>query len=129
MNFVDEDGRFVMPSIDIPVDVMLPPDANFVARNFLINIQQLKLKSRASTPSTSPWMGGRRAAFLCRSSTFKRRPRLNSEPLLVRAPAPGQGAMLQASRACQQFVREKSLISSVPPCAATVDLLPYRDTC
>ena len=28
MNFVDEDGRFVMPSIDIPVDVMLPPDAS-----------------------------------------------------------------------------------------------------
>ena len=44
MNFVDEDGRFVMPSIDIPVDVMLPPDANFVARNFLINIQQLKFE-------------------------------------------------------------------------------------
>jgi hypothetical protein len=44
MNFVDEDGRFVMPSIDIPVDVMLPPDASFVARNFLINIQQLKFE-------------------------------------------------------------------------------------
>jgi len=44
MNFVDEDGRFVMPSIDIPVEVMLPPDANFVARNFLINIQQLKFE-------------------------------------------------------------------------------------
>ena len=44
MNFVDEDGRFVMPSIDIPVDVLLPTDANFVARNFLINIQQLKFE-------------------------------------------------------------------------------------
>ena len=44
MNFVDEDGRFVMPSIDIPVDVMLPPDASFVARNFLINTQQLKFE-------------------------------------------------------------------------------------
>ncbi len=44
MNFVDEDGRFVMPSIDIPVDVMLPPDASFVARNFLINMQQLKFE-------------------------------------------------------------------------------------
>ena len=44
MNFVDEDGRFVMPSIDIPVEVMLPPDASFVARNFLINIQQLKFE-------------------------------------------------------------------------------------
>ena len=44
MNFVDEDGRFVMPSIDIPVEVLLPADANFVARNFLINIQQLKFE-------------------------------------------------------------------------------------
>ena len=42
MNFVDEDGRFVMPSIDMPAEVALPPDANFVARNFIINIQQLK---------------------------------------------------------------------------------------
>ncbi|HZI32212.1 MAG TPA: hypothetical protein VFF11_07710 [Candidatus Binatia bacterium] len=44
MNFVDEDGRFVMPSIDIPIDVALPPDANFLTRNFIINIQQLKFE-------------------------------------------------------------------------------------
>src|ERR1051325_7833735 len=44
MNFVDEDGRFVMPSIDIPVGVVLPADANFKSRNFLINIQQLKFE-------------------------------------------------------------------------------------
>lgn len=42
MNFVDEDGRFVMPSIDMPVDIVIPPDANFLVRNFIINIQQLK---------------------------------------------------------------------------------------
>jgi hypothetical protein len=40
--FVDEDGRPVMPSIDIPVEVALPEDATFVSRNFIINIQQLK---------------------------------------------------------------------------------------
>ena len=45
MNFVDEDGRFVMPSIDIPIDVALPPDANFLTRNFIINIQQLKFEN------------------------------------------------------------------------------------
>jgi len=44
MNFVDEDGRFVMPSIDIPIDVALPSDANFLTRNFIINIQQLKFE-------------------------------------------------------------------------------------
>jgi hypothetical protein len=42
MNFVDEDGKFVMPSIDMPVDVSMPADANFLVRNFIINIQQLK---------------------------------------------------------------------------------------
>jgi hypothetical protein len=42
MNFVDEDGRFVMPSIDMPVDVSVPADSNFLVRNFIINIQQLK---------------------------------------------------------------------------------------
>ena len=42
MNFVDEDGKFVMPSIDMPVDVAIPPDLNFLVRNFVINIQQLK---------------------------------------------------------------------------------------
>jgi hypothetical protein len=42
VNFVDEDGKFVMPSIDMPVDVAVPADANFLVRNFIINIQQLK---------------------------------------------------------------------------------------
>ena len=42
MNFVDEDGRLVMPSIDMPVDVTIPGDANFLVRNFIINVQQLK---------------------------------------------------------------------------------------
>jgi hypothetical protein len=42
MNFVDEDGKFVMPSIDMPVDVAVPAEANFLVRNFIINIQQLK---------------------------------------------------------------------------------------
>lgn len=44
MNFVDEDGRLVMPSIDLPVEVPIPADAGFVSRNFVINIQQLKFE-------------------------------------------------------------------------------------
>jgi hypothetical protein len=42
MNFVDEDGRFIMPSIEMPFEVALPPEASFLARNFIVNIQQLK---------------------------------------------------------------------------------------
>ncbi len=42
INFVNEDGKFVMPSIDMPVDVTIPPEVNSLVRNFVINIQQLK---------------------------------------------------------------------------------------
>jgi hypothetical protein len=44
INFVDEDGKFVMPSIDMPVDVVVPNEVNFLVRNFVINIQQLKFE-------------------------------------------------------------------------------------
>lgn len=40
--FVDEDGKAIMPNIDIPVDVVVPEDSIFLSRNFLVNIQQLK---------------------------------------------------------------------------------------
>lgn len=42
LNFVDADGRSIMPSIEIPVRIALPGDSHFVTRNFLVNIQQLK---------------------------------------------------------------------------------------
>lgn len=42
LSFVDEDGKAIMPNIDIPVDVTVPEDSIFLSRNFLINIQQLK---------------------------------------------------------------------------------------
>jgi hypothetical protein len=42
LNFVNADGRAIMPPIDIPVTVALPDDAYFLTRNFIINIQQLK---------------------------------------------------------------------------------------
>jgi hypothetical protein len=44
LNFVDEDGKLVMPSVDIPVDVAVPDDTIFISRNFIINIQQLKFE-------------------------------------------------------------------------------------
>src|SRR5580765_5551201 len=42
LNFVDEDGKLVMPSIDLPLEVAVPEDTIFVSRNFIVNIQQLK---------------------------------------------------------------------------------------
>lgn len=42
LNFVDADGRAILPAIEIPVSVTLPDDAYFLTRNFIVNIQQLK---------------------------------------------------------------------------------------
>ena len=42
LNFVNADGRAIMPPIDIPVTVALPDDAYFLTRNFIVNIQGLK---------------------------------------------------------------------------------------
>ena len=42
LNFVDADGRSIMPGIDLPLEVSLPDDAFFGTRNFIVNIQQLK---------------------------------------------------------------------------------------
>ena len=44
LNFVDEDGKLVMPSIDIPVEIAVPEDTSFISRNFIINIQQLRFE-------------------------------------------------------------------------------------
>ncbi len=45
LNFVDADGRSIMPGIDIPVQVVLPGDSHFGTRNFVVNIQQLKFEN------------------------------------------------------------------------------------
>ncbi len=42
LNFVNADGRSIMPPIEIPVAVALPDDAHFLTRNFIVNIQGLK---------------------------------------------------------------------------------------
>jgi hypothetical protein len=42
LNFVNADGRAIMPPIEIPVAVALPDDVHFFTRNFIVNIQQLK---------------------------------------------------------------------------------------
>ena len=44
INFVDEDGKFVMPSIELPFDVKVPENDSFAYRNFILNIQRLKFE-------------------------------------------------------------------------------------
>lgn len=46
LNFVNEDGKLIMPNMDATVKVDFPGDVNFVSRNFIINIQQLKLETK-----------------------------------------------------------------------------------
>jgi len=41
LNFVNADGRSIMPPIEIPVAVALPEDAHFLTRNFIVNFQGL----------------------------------------------------------------------------------------
>ena len=44
MSFVDADGRSIMPSIDMPVSVVLPEESLFLTRNFIVNIQHIKFE-------------------------------------------------------------------------------------
>ena len=42
LNFINADGRAIMPAMEIPVTVTLPDDSHILTRNFIVNIQQLK---------------------------------------------------------------------------------------
>jgi len=42
LNFVNADGRPIMPPLTIPVEVTLPDEVHFGTRNFIFNFQQLK---------------------------------------------------------------------------------------
>src|SRR4051794_2302205 len=44
LNFVDEDGKSIMQPIPMPVEVVVPGDATFVSRNFVVNMQGLRFE-------------------------------------------------------------------------------------
>lgn len=44
IRFIDEDGQPIMEDMNVPVNVEFPPDATFISRNFIMNIQQLKFE-------------------------------------------------------------------------------------
>jgi hypothetical protein len=44
LNFVDEDGKSVMPPIEMPVKVAVPDETIFLSRNFIVNIQKLRFE-------------------------------------------------------------------------------------
>lgn len=63
LNFVDEDGKFIMRSIDLPIQIAVPSDAHFVTRNFIVNIQQLKFE-KAGLYSIDIALDGRQEASI-----------------------------------------------------------------
>lgn len=44
VNFVDEDGRPIIPPMEAMVDVVLPGDFFFATRNLVLNLQQVKFE-------------------------------------------------------------------------------------
>lgn len=42
LNFINADGRSIMPPMALPFNVTLPDDTHFVSLNFVVNFQQLK---------------------------------------------------------------------------------------
>jgi hypothetical protein len=48
MKFVDDDGKLIIPQMEIPVPAAFAPDTNFATRNIIINIQNLKFDRAGS---------------------------------------------------------------------------------
>ena len=48
LKFVDDDGKMIIPQMEVPVPVQFPPDTNFSTRNIIINIQNLKFERAGS---------------------------------------------------------------------------------
>ena len=44
LSFVDEDGKPVMPPIEMPLEVVVPEETIFLSRNFIVNIQKLRFE-------------------------------------------------------------------------------------
>lgn len=72
LDFVDEDGRPVMPPIEMPMLVEVPDEAIFTSRNFIVNIQHLKF-AKPGLYSFNVFMDGEQKGSI---------------PLLVRVPPP-----------------------------------------
>ena len=77
LSFVDEDGKPVMRSIELPVPVVVPEDSIFVSRNFIVNIQQLKFQ-KAGLYSIEMALDGKQAGSI--PLLVKHRPRPVKKP-------------------------------------------------
>lgn len=62
-SFVDEDGKSIMPAIDLPFEIRVPEDGHFVTTNFIVSIQQLRFE-KAGTYSIDVAVDGRQEASI-----------------------------------------------------------------
>jgi len=63
ISLVDEDGRSIMPAIDIPAEVIFAGENSILSRNYIINIQQLKFE-RAGHYAIAVAIDGRHEASI-----------------------------------------------------------------
>ena len=63
LNFVDADGRSIMPGIDLPCAVTLAGDSHFVTRNFVVSIQRLVFDRPGLYSIDVSWDGESRASI------------------------------------------------------------------
>ncbi|MFO7534215.1 MAG: hypothetical protein R6X19_00780 [Kiritimatiellia bacterium] len=48
IDFVDEDGKAVIQALDLPFEIRMPPGSTSLSRNFIVNLQQIKLEKAGS---------------------------------------------------------------------------------
>lgn len=79
LTFMDEDGKSIMPGIDVPVTVAIPAEAHFATSNIIVTIQQLKF-DQPGLYSVDVSMDGRQEGSI---------------PLLVKVATPKAQGMVQ----------------------------------
>ncbi len=62
-SFGDEDGKSIMPGIDLPFEVRLAEDTHFLTTNFIVSIQQLRFE-KAGHYSIDVAVDGRQEAAI-----------------------------------------------------------------
>jgi uncharacterized protein DUF6941 len=60
-NFVDEDGKSIMRSIEVPFQVQVPDDSHYATANFIASLQQLRFE-KAGNYSIDVAIDGRQEA-------------------------------------------------------------------
>lgn len=61
ITIIDEDGKPVIPGIEVPADIKIPEGHIFATRNFVLNIQQIKFE-KAGAYSVDIAIDGRQEA-------------------------------------------------------------------